>query len=206
MSVDARARCRAATRPRSASYVVSYDSREMACARTCTANTLSFPFLCGPMITLRVSRPFFQLSGDSGAFLGVPSGMESFPSLSPFLFFLFKNSAPGAKQLPKSSLNCKNLHKTQHMFSHSFVHHVEPLRRRCCGASSHDMPMSSAQEGIARVLWRVAGRSGEDQAHNLPPTSARVRVPAPEASGGAGRRTMAGHWHMGHIWAVQGDS
>lgn len=58
-----------------------------------------FPLLCGPTITLRVSRPLFQLSGDSGgSFLGVIKWNLSLLSL--FLFFLFKNSAPaaGAKQ------------------------------------------------------------------------------------------------------------
>ena len=84
--------------------------------------------------------------------------------------------------------------------SHSFLGHVEPLRRRYCGASLHNVPMSSAQGGIVRVLWRVAGRSGEDQAHNLPPTSARVRVPAlrrREASGD-------GPWPAIGTWAISG--
>jgi hypothetical protein len=59
------------------------------------------PFLCGPTITLRVSRPFFQLSPATAADRHVWDVKWNLSSLSfPFLFLLFKNSAPGAKQLP----------------------------------------------------------------------------------------------------------
>ena len=86
--------------PVSFSLWCSYDSREMACARISIAKTPSFPLRPDDNAS-RFTAVLSTLSGDSGSScLGCQ--MESnLSSLSfPFLFLLFKNSAPGAKQLP----------------------------------------------------------------------------------------------------------